>query len=728
MSDQFSGGGGVVDIDVAGTTINPTNNVIPIRSNATTFVDSLLSQSAGNVVQASGSFSVPSLTTTAANGGLDGTEGTGAGLTAAAGHDLLWPDSTAHRWKMNNNNGGAVQVVASGADINTSDQVTITHIASATNNTVMKANATGNMVNSLEVDNGTTMTYTGTGGYSAPSYTATGSGAGFVTFTQGTAAGHATANTVTLEAPAAVTAYEILLPAAAATGIPHYANAAGVVTETISAINLASADVTGILPIANGGTGVVALFATNAQTSTYQVLAADFAACKTITVASGTFTITLVASGSQPTTGQCVNIVNYGAGVVTVARSGQNINGAAGNLTLNAGSATAPTSTFIVSDGTNYFATVDEGTTGTVTSVATTSPITGGTITGTGTIACATCVTSAAALTSTALMTGGGSQASQTPSATSTLSSGGNMSLAGTMQATTSYSAAATNTALVFQAGVDGTTQASTAAATFRGEDVTGGSTATLTGGAATLRGGDNASTGNTSIGGAVTVRGGDATGGTGTSDAGGAATIRAGNCTSTTGGCAPGALSVTSGGFTAAFTNGAASDNTIAAGLGTGNAAVAHVKLQSPALGLSSGSTAQTQVTRWVNHTKAGSTTSATATTMFNVASATNTAWGVEVLVHVDLISSTPNVCGTTERFSLTGTNNNGTFGTVNIVAGTLSTLCSTGTLTLAVTATAANPSVVSVTPTWATITSITSSTITVQINNVSQQEIALL
>ncbi len=51
---------------------------------------------------------------------------------------------------------------------------------------------------------------------------------------------------------------------------------------------------------------------------------------------------------------------------------------------------------------------------GTVTSIATTSPITGGTITTTGTIACATCVTSAASLTSNALMIGGGSQASST--------------------------------------------------------------------------------------------------------------------------------------------------------------------------------------------------------------------------------------------------------------------------------------------------------------------------
>jgi len=70
---------------------------------------------------------------------------------------------------------------------------------------------------------------------------------------------------------------------------------------------------------------------------------------------------------------------------------------------------------------------------GGVTSIATTSPITGGTITTTGTIACATCVTSAAALTSTAIVTGAGSQGSQTPSATATLDGSGNVSTPGSV-------------------------------------------------------------------------------------------------------------------------------------------------------------------------------------------------------------------------------------------------------------------------------------------------------
>lgn len=106
--------------------------------------------------------------------------------------------------------------------------------------------------------------------------------------------------------------------------------------------------------VSTGGGGAPT-FPTNPQTATYQVVTGDFSACKVIPVASGTFTITLVASGSQPTNGQCIWVVNYGSGVVTIARSGQNINGGTANLTLNAASATAPTGAFIDSDGTNYF-------------------------------------------------------------------------------------------------------------------------------------------------------------------------------------------------------------------------------------------------------------------------------------------------------------------------------------------------------------------------------------
>jgi hypothetical protein len=104
---------------------------------------------------------------------------------------------------------------------------------------------------------------------------------------------------------------------------------------------------------ATGPPGPVS-FITNARTSAYQVLNSDFASCKSIPISSGTFTITLVDSTSQPPNGQCILLLNYGSGVVTVARSGQNINGSTASQTLAAGSASAPTGLLVISDGTNY--------------------------------------------------------------------------------------------------------------------------------------------------------------------------------------------------------------------------------------------------------------------------------------------------------------------------------------------------------------------------------------
>ena len=120
-------------------------------------------------------------------------------------------------------------------------------------------------------------------------------------------------------------------------------------------------DITQVLSVAGNGVLNFApgqtypgLFATNAQTSTYTTTTADFATCATIPVASGTFTITLVASSSQPANGQCVFIINYGSGAVTIAGNGQHLNGVTSSLTLTPGSATTPNGAFIVSDGTNY--------------------------------------------------------------------------------------------------------------------------------------------------------------------------------------------------------------------------------------------------------------------------------------------------------------------------------------------------------------------------------------
>ena len=63
--------------------------------------------------------------------------------------------------------------------------------------------------------------------------TTTGATAGGDVCTQGSANGHATANTVTIECPAAVTSYEELVPGAAATGFLFWTNAANVVTDSL---------------------------------------------------------------------------------------------------------------------------------------------------------------------------------------------------------------------------------------------------------------------------------------------------------------------------------------------------------------------------------------------------------------------------------------------------------------------------------------------------------------
>jgi len=151
-------------------------------------------------------------------------------------------------------------------------------------------------------------------------------------------------------------------------------------TATALAANGANCSVAGTFPNGVDASGVaencVALSSANAQTTTYQVLAADFDGYKTIAVASGTFTITLVASGSQPANGKYIRVINYGSGTVTIARSGQNINGGTTSLTLPAGSATDPAYAFILSDGTHYLAAVVKPTSQVITTLATSTTYT----------------------------------------------------------------------------------------------------------------------------------------------------------------------------------------------------------------------------------------------------------------------------------------------------------------------------------------------------------------
>lgn len=226
-----------------------------------------------------------------------------------------------------------------------------------------------------------------------------------------------------------------------ATGNPSY-----------SGVSL-TADVTGTLPTTSGGTGLNSNFANHlffgnnsgsgaAPTAT-QPTFADLAAgtvgavatfpggdllCGGVNPQTGT-TYTIAASDECSLTtynnGSAVAVTlpqastsgfgarayfyefNLGAGAVTITPTVSTINGGA-SIPLNQGQGA-----LIMSDGTNYSAWVSAAPSGsgTVTSIATSAPLGGGTITTTGTLTCATCVTSASALTANRLVLGGGGQA-----------------------------------------------------------------------------------------------------------------------------------------------------------------------------------------------------------------------------------------------------------------------------------------------------------------------------
>lgn len=92
-----------------------TTGFYPKAASSTTIANSLCDEgiTTANTLTCSQSSGlvIPKVATSGTNGGMDGLEGTGAALTPATSHDLLWADSTAHRWLFNPNNAGALKMV-----------------------------------------------------------------------------------------------------------------------------------------------------------------------------------------------------------------------------------------------------------------------------------------------------------------------------------------------------------------------------------------------------------------------------------------------------------------------------------------------------------------------------------------------------------------------------------------------------------------------------------------
>ncbi len=139
---------------------------------------------------------------------------------------------------------GSVTVVGAG-NLNSGQIVTGGSLQTAqTPSALATLDSSGNMaVNTISVG-GATNGCDGTGGCAQ--------------FGQGTAPSGTTANTIKIYAPTSVTAWNLVLPGAAATGIPHYALSGSLITETISAISLAGADVTGNLGVSHLNSGTSA--------------------------------------------------------------------------------------------------------------------------------------------------------------------------------------------------------------------------------------------------------------------------------------------------------------------------------------------------------------------------------------------------------------------------------------------------------------------------------------
>lgn len=155
---------------------------------------------------------------------------------------------------------------------------------SLTTGTIPVANGANSIVNSLLTDNGTTLTYTGTGGVAAPSFTTNGSTNGFFTLQSlGSLPGAETTNQILMTAPNTVTHYTMELPGAQPTSGNTFVSCTAANPSVCSFTAVPVAGLSGL------GTGVATALAVNTGTAgTFGTLiASGTSALGTAAIASG---------------------------------------------------------------------------------------------------------------------------------------------------------------------------------------------------------------------------------------------------------------------------------------------------------------------------------------------------------------------------------------------------------------------------------------------------------
>ncbi len=298
-----------------------------------------------------------------------GVGGTGSSASTTDGQLLIGNTATGN-WSVNTITAGSNVTVTNG-----NGTITISASSSAGSRWDQLSNPTSNLALTMGSFT-TTMTYgssTGAGNMWTDTDTASNTGTGYVHAIQ-TAASSA-AKPLSVTAGGASNGVEMttagILQALGTGGFNATSLVSGTVADGRLSANVPLLNAANVFSSATGQS-VKKLLLPGSTSGTLTVLAAAIAGTTTITLPGGTTDFS--ATGG---TSQVVKQTSAG-GAFTVAQLASS--DISGNL---------------------------------VTSIATTSPITGGTITSTGTIACATCVTSAAALTSNAVVLGAGSQATK---------------------------------------------------------------------------------------------------------------------------------------------------------------------------------------------------------------------------------------------------------------------------------------------------------------------------